>query len=62
MLSVGNTQETKPFLKVLGAGYGRTGTMSLMHALNHLGYGKYNLSMRCLTMAVDTTHIICIVP
>jgi hypothetical protein len=46
MLSVkDNSQEIKPFLKVLGAGYGRTGTMSLMNALNHLGYVFYNTNL-----------------
>lgn len=31
------TKESPSFLQVLGAGYGRTGTMSLRNALNMLG-------------------------
>ncbi|KAI8061483.1 P-loop containing nucleoside triphosphate hydrolase protein [Gilbertella persicaria] len=40
-------------LQVLGAGFGRTGTMSLKYALDHLGYNTHHMHM----VLIDNTQI-----
>ena len=41
-------------LKVIGAGPGRTGTMSLKHALEHLGYGPCHHMRACFSSRQQT--------
>ncbi len=43
-------------LKIIGAGFGRTGTLSILHALNQLGFPCYHMSEVVLNKA-NKSHL-----